>query len=67
VQKIWQEFEMQSFKDYHDLYLETDVLLFADVFINYTIMCLQNNGLDPSYYVFAPGISDICLNCFCND
>ena len=45
---------MQSFGDYHDLYLETDVLLLADVFMNYTIMCLQDDGLDSSHYVSAP-------------
>ncbi|CAB4441153.1 unnamed protein product [Rhizophagus irregularis] len=32
---------MQNFGDYHDLYLETDVLLLVNVFINYTIMCLS--------------------------
>ena len=38
--------------EYHDLYL----LLLADVFMNYTIMCLQDDGLDPSHYVSAPGM-----------
>ncbi|CAI2197282.1 19623_t:CDS:1, partial [Funneliformis geosporum] len=56
VQKVWQTFEMKSFEEYHYLYLETDILLLADVFINYTIMCLQDDGLDPSYYVSASGM-----------
>ena len=56
AQKIWQEFGMKNFGEYHDLYLETDVLLLADVFMNYTIMCLQDDGLDPSHYVSAPGM-----------
>ncbi|GES91991.1 uncharacterized protein LOC110442433 [Rhizophagus clarus] len=56
AQKVWQTFEMKSFGEYHDLYLETDVLLLADVFMNYTIMCLQDDGLDPSHYVSAPGM-----------
>jgi len=47
---------MKSFGEYHDLYLETDVLLLADVFMNYTIMCLKDDGLDPSHYVSAPGM-----------
>ncbi|CAB4445979.1 unnamed protein product [Rhizophagus irregularis] len=47
---------MKSFGEYHDLYLETDVLLLADVFMNYTIICLQDDGLDPSHYVSAPGM-----------
>ena len=42
--------------EYHNLYLETDVFLLADVFMNYTIMCLQDDGLDPSHYVLAPGM-----------
>ena len=47
---------MKNFEEYHDLYLETDVLLLADVFMNYTIMCLQDDGLDPSHYVSALGM-----------
>ena len=56
AQKIWQRFGMTNFGEYHDLYLECDVLLLADVFMNYTIMCLQDDGLDPSHYVSAPGM-----------
>ncbi|CAB5395194.1 unnamed protein product [Rhizophagus irregularis] len=56
AQKVWKIFEMKNFGEYHDLYLETDVLLLADVFINYTIMCLKDDGLDPSHYVLAPGM-----------
>jgi len=56
AQEVWQTFEMKNFGEYHDLYLETDVLLLADVFMNYTIMCLQDDGLDPSHYVSAPGM-----------
>ncbi|CAB5196856.1 unnamed protein product [Rhizophagus irregularis] len=47
---------MKNFGKYHDLYLETDVLLLADVFMNYTIMCLKNDGLNPSHYVSALGM-----------
>src|SRR3954469_19005992 len=47
---------MKNFGEYHDLYLETDVLLLVDVFMNYTIMCLEDDGLDPSHYVSAPGM-----------
>jgi len=36
--------------------METDVLLLADVFMNYTVMCLKDDGLDPSHYVSAPGM-----------
>ena len=43
AQNVWQAFGMKNFGEYHDLYLETDVLLLADVFMNYSIM----------YYVFT--------------
>ncbi|GBB92687.1 hypothetical protein RclHR1_20410002 [Rhizophagus clarus] len=47
AQKIWQEFKMKNFEEHHDLYLETDVLLRANVFMNYTIICLDlvENGI----------------------
>nr|CAG8650043.1 12005_t:CDS:2 [Entrophospora candida] len=56
AQEVWQKFEMKTFSEYHDLYLETDVLLLVDVFMNYTIMCLKDDGLGPSHYVSAPGM-----------
>ena len=56
MQEVWQTFEMKNFREYHDLYLETDVLLLADVFMNYTIMCLKDDGLDSSHYVSTPGM-----------
>ena len=40
--------------DYHDLYLKTDVLLLADVFI---ITCLEYYRLDPCHYFSSPGLS----------
>ncbi|CAI2199802.1 12969_t:CDS:2, partial [Funneliformis geosporum] len=56
AQKVWQVFKMKNFGEYHDLYLETDILLLADIFMNYTIMCLQDDGLNPSHYVSASGM-----------
>ena len=57
AQKIWKEFEMTTMKDYHDLYLELDVLLLADVFENFREVCLDNYKLDPAWYLTAPGLS----------
>jgi len=42
---------MKNFEEYHDLYLKTDILLLADVFMNYTIMCLKDDGLDSFHYI----------------
>ena len=32
AQQVYDEFECKTFRDYHDLYLKSDVLLLADVF-----------------------------------
>ena len=57
AQKIWKEFGMKTMKDYHDLYLELDVLLLADVFENFREVCLDNYKLDQAWYLTAPGLS----------
>jgi len=49
-------------KQYHDLYLPTDVLLPADIFENFREFSLENYKLDPCHYFTAPGLSfDACL------
>ena len=49
-------------RDYHDLYLKTDVLLLADVFDNFRGVCIENYKLDPAWYYTAPGLAwDACL------
>ena len=59
---VWNAFNMKTFKDYHELYNETDVLLMADVFENFRDLCLKIYGLDPPHYFTAPGLSwDACL------
>ena len=43
--------------DYHDLYVQTDTLLLADVYKNFRNKCLEIYGLDPSYFYSAPGLA----------
>ena len=48
--------------EYHDLYLQSDTLLLADVFENFRNMCLEIYELDPTYFVSVPGLAwQACL------
>jgi hypothetical protein len=57
AQDVWNTFNMKTMRDYHDLYLKTDVLLLADVMENFRKVCRANYGLDPSWYYTAPGLA----------
>ena len=57
ARNVWTEFRCKTMRDYHDLYLKTDVLLLADVMENYRDVCMENYGLDPMCYYTAPGLT----------
>ena len=54
AQNVWEKFNMKTMREYHDLYLKTDVLLLADVFENFRDVCLKNYKLDPAWYYTSP-------------
>jgi len=57
AQAVWEAFECKTLGDYHDLYVETDVTLLADVFENFRNLCQEQYGLDPAHYYTSPGLS----------
>ena len=57
AKNVWNEFEMETMRNYHDLYMNTDVLILADVFENFRKICMENYGLDPTWYYTSPGLS----------
>ena len=60
--RVWDVFNCKTIRDYHDLYLKSDVLLLADVFENFRKTCLKHYNLDPAYYYTSPGLAwDACL------
>ena len=62
AQKVWDVFEINNIGDYHDLYVQSDTLLLADVYENFRNMCLDIYELDPVYFVSAPGLAwQACL------
>ena len=57
VLHVWNNFEMKTMKDYHDLYLKCDILYLADVFEKFRNDSLKSYALCPSHYLSAPGLS----------
>ncbi|XP_065652769.1 uncharacterized protein LOC136080089 [Hydra vulgaris] len=57
AQTVWNEFNCKSFRDYHDLYNVSDVLLLADVFEYFRDVCMKIYKLDPAWYYTSPGLA----------
>ena len=63
TQKVWNVFETKNRGEYHDLYVNSDILLFADMFESFRNKCLEIYELDPIYFESAPGLAwQACLN-----
>ncbi len=57
VKKVWKAFNCKTMKDYHDLYLKTDVLLLADVMTEFRKTCKETYGLEALHYYTSPGLA----------
>ncbi len=57
AQKVWKAFGCKTMRDYHDLYLKTDVLLLADVMTEFRKTCKKAYGLDALHYYTSPGLA----------
>ena len=57
AQNVWDTFNMNTMGEYHDLYLNSDILPLADVFENFRRTCLPYYKLDPCHYFTSPGLS----------
>ena len=54
---VWKTFQCKTFREYHDLYLKSDVLLLTDFFEKFRETCLESYGLDAAHYYSSPGMA----------
>ena len=57
AQKVWVVFETKYLGAYHDLCVQCDTLLLADMFENFRDKCIKIYELDPVHFLSAPGLA----------
>ena len=50
---VCKDFEIKNLGEYQDLYIQSNILLLADVFENFRNMCLKIYDLDPAKFLSA--------------
>ena len=55
-QKVWKKFVIKNLGEYHDLYVQSDTLLLADVFESFRNKCIEIYELNPAHFLSAPGL-----------
>ena len=62
AKNVWDVFEIRNLGDYHDLYVQSGILLLADLFENFRDKCIDFYKLDPVHFLSAPGLAwQACL------
>ena len=57
AKRVSRETEIKNLGEYHDLYVQSNTLLLANVFETFTNMCLDIYELDPAKFLSAPGVA----------
>ena len=57
TKRVCKDFEIKNLGEYHDLYVQSNTLLLADVFENFRNMCLKIYELDPAKFISTPGLA----------
>ena len=57
TKRVCKDFEIKNLGGYHDLYVQSDTLLLADVFENFSNMCIKIYEVDPAKVLSAPGLA----------
>ena len=59
---VFKIFKLKNLEEYHDLYVQSDTLLLADVFENFRNKCLEAYELDPAHFLSLSGLAwQACL------
>ena len=62
AKRLLKYFSNKNIGDYHDLYVQGDTLLLADVFENFRNKCVEIYEVDPAHFLSAPGLAwQACL------
>ena len=56
VQKVFEEFQLKSLGEYHDLYVQSDTLFLTDLFENFINKCIEIYKLELAHFFSAPGL-----------
>ena len=54
---VFKKFKLKNLGEYHNLYVQSDTLLLADVFENFRNMCIKVYELDPAHFLSLPGLA----------
>ena len=54
---VFKKFKLKNLGEHHDLYVQSDTLLLADVFENFRNMCIKVYELDPAHFLSLPGLA----------
>ena len=57
AQKVCDTFKIKNLGEYHDLYVQYDTTLLADVFENFRDKCIEIDEVDQAHFLSAPGLS----------
>ena len=57
AQKVWDTFKIKNLGEYHDLYVQSDTTLLADVFESFRDKCIKVYELDPAHVLSALGLA----------
>ena len=52
----FKKFKLKNLGVCHDLYVQNDTLLLADVFENFRNICIKVYELDPAHFLSLPGL-----------